>query len=89
MNYALRYVSSYDDVRPALPTMAVIDSQMTHDLHYINNMIENVTLSLSIVNFTDEDPPLASTDLSYDGYTHNPFGRMIKVGFVYTPEFGL
>ena len=89
LNYALRYVSSYDDVRPALPSMAVIDSQMTHDLHYINNMIENVTLSLSIVNFTDEDPPLASTDLSYDGYTHNPFGRMIKVGFVYTPEFGL
>ena len=89
MNYQMRYVSSYDDVAPSLPSMAVIDSHITHDVHYINNMIDNVTLSLSIVNLADEDPPLASTDLSFDPYTHNAFGRMIKVGFVYTPDFGL
>ncbi|MGK0395997.1 MAG: hypothetical protein ACJAYE_002017, partial [Candidatus Azotimanducaceae bacterium] len=35
----------------------------------------------------DEDPPKASTDLNYDGYTHNPFGRMIKLGVVFTPEW--
>ncbi|MFN3237235.1 MAG: TonB-dependent receptor plug domain-containing protein [Pseudomonadales bacterium] len=86
LNYAARYVSSYDDVRPAIPALDEIDSHVTHDIHYINNMFDAWTLSLSIINATDEDPPLASTDLSYDGYTHNPFGRMIKLGVVFTPE---
>jgi outer membrane receptor protein involved in Fe transport len=68
--------------------MATIDSQLTHDLHYINNMFDQWTLSASVINLLDEDPPLASTDLSYDAYTHNPFGRMIKLGVAFTPAFG-
>lgn len=87
LNYAMRYVSEYDDVRPAIPSLDTIDSHLTHDIHYINNMIEDWTFSLSVINVADEDPPLASTDLSYDGYTHNPFGRMIKLGVVFTPEW--
>jgi len=38
------------------------------------------TLLVSVYNLTDEDPPRARLDLNYDPYTHNPFGRMIKVG---------
>ena len=86
LNYAMRYVSEYDDSAPAIPALDTIDSHLTHDIHYINNMFDQWTLSLSVVNLSDEDPPLASTDLSYDGYTHNPFGRMIKLGVVFTPE---
>jgi outer membrane receptor protein involved in Fe transport len=90
INYAMRYVTSYEDsdAPAALPNLANIDSQLTHDVHYINNMFDQWTLSVSMINMTDEDPPLVSNDLSYDGYTHNPFGRMIKLGVVFTPEFG-
>jgi iron complex outermembrane receptor protein len=38
------------------------------------------TLSLSAENFTDEDPPLARLDLSYDPFTASAFGRTYKVG---------
>tara|TARA_R110002072_G_scaffold20841_3_gene75133 strand:+ start:957 stop:3887 length:2931 start_codon:yes stop_codon:yes gene_type:complete len=87
LNYAMRYVSSYEDSAPAIPALSDIERHMTHDIHYINNMLQDWTFSLSVINVADEDPPLASTDLSYDGYTHNPFGRMIKLGVVYTPDW--
>ncbi|MFT5012194.1 MAG: iron complex outermembrane receptor protein [Planctomycetaceae bacterium] len=86
VNYNMRYVSAYDDKAPSIPSLDEVDSHITHDVHYINNMVENWTFSLSVVNLLDEDPPQASTDLNYDGYTHNPFGRMIKLGVVFTPE---
>lgn len=84
VNYDMRYVSSYDDVRPAIPSLGSIDSHVTHDLHYINNSFDNLTLSASVINVTDEDPPLVSTDLSYDAFTHSPFGRMFKLGLTWS-----
>jgi len=87
LNYNMRYVSAYDDSAPSIPSLDEVDSHITHDVHYINNMVEDWTFSLSVVNLSDEDPPQASTDLNYDGYTHNPFGRMIKLGVVFTPEW--
>ncbi len=79
-----RYVDSYEDIRPALPRLATIDDHTTLDLHYNVDLFENsTTVSLSIVNLTDEDPPQASTDLNYDAFTHNPFGRQIKLGVRY------
>jgi iron complex outermembrane receptor protein len=36
------------------------------------------------MNLADKDPPKTSTNLNYDPYTADPFGRMIKVGFTYT-----
>tara|TARA_A100001015_G_scaffold203872_1_gene227819 strand:+ start:1192 stop:1338 length:147 start_codon:yes stop_codon:yes gene_type:complete len=46
-------------------------------------MEDNALFTLSAVNVTDEDPPLARVDLNYDAYTHNGFGRMIKLGLQY------
>ena len=85
--YVLRYVDSYEDVRPSIPDLAKIDSHVTHDLHYNLSLFDNdLIVSLSAINLTDEDPPLASTDLNYDPFTHNAFGRMIKLGLKY--QFG-
>ena len=80
-----RYVGEYDDRgAPAdLPALATIDAQTTFDLNYIYRGVDNLTLSASIVNIADEDPPEARGDLAYDPFTHNPFGRLIKVGFTY------
>lgn len=82
-----RYIDSYEDVRPGTSTlgdMSKIDDHLTLDLHYNVQLFDSTTyLSLAVINVTDEDPPLASTDLNYDPWTHNPFGRMIKVGLKY------
>ena len=87
VNYVMRYVDGYDDFAPDTPAnLRDIDDHVTHDLTYVNNMYENFTLSLSIFNFTDEDPPRVANDLNYDPYNHSPFGRMIKLGVVYSIE---
>ena len=82
--FIVRYIDSYKDVRPSLPELAKIDSHVTIDLHYNVTLFDDSTdVSLSVINLTDEDPPQASTDLNYDPFTHNPFGRMIKLGVRY------
>ena len=48
----------------------------------INYTVDLTTLN--VINVGDEDPPAARGDLNYDPFTHNPFGRMIKVGVKYT-----
>lgn len=75
------FVDGYDDKSEPPGADWSIDSYNTFDLHYnFRFMQENARLFASIYNLTDEDPPFARLDLSYDPYTHNPFGRMIKVG---------
>ena len=61
-----------------------IDSQTTMDLHFTTLLLDDdLSLTISAINVTDEDPPRAYGDLMYDGYTHNPLGRLFKVGFKY------
>ena len=66
-----------------------IDKHDTFDLHYNFRFAnDNARLFASVYNLTDEDPPFARLDLNYDPYTHNPFGRMIKVGVQWRFEAG-
>ncbi|CAN5328262.1 TonB-dependent receptor [soil metagenome] len=58
----------------------VVDSFITTDLVYRLQLPYDTTFSASIINLTDEDPPFARLDYSYDPYTANPIGRVIKVG---------
>ena len=84
VTYSLRYADGYDDeASDTPPALAKIDDHTTHDVTYVNNMFDNLTISLSVFNFTDEDPPQVANDLNYDPYNHNPFGRMIKLGVSY------
>lgn len=90
----LRHVDSYDDER-GTPNLAgafvggpsKIDSMTTVDAFY-NWQSDPLGLNvgLSVVNVFDEDPPLAYFDVSYDPYTHNPFGRTFKISL--TKTFG-
>ena len=87
VTYVARYIDGYDDRAADTPAaLASIDDHTTHDITYINNMIDNLTISLSVFNFTDEDPPQVANDLNFDAYNHNPFSRMIKLGVSYTLE---
>jgi outer membrane receptor protein involved in Fe transport len=77
----VNHITDYYDERDNV----TVDSQNTFDLHYQYSFMDDAArITLSAINFTDEEPPLARVDLNYDGYTHNAFGRMIKVGIEYT-----
>ena len=78
------YISDYEDRRAGVQSKngGTIDSQVTFDLHYtLNLMDDSLSLTMSAINVTDEDPPVAYGDLMYDGYTHSSMGRMLKIGF--------
>ena len=84
----VNHIGSYDDNRDpnASPPIQLrdLESQTTFDLHYRLNLFNDSTaLTFSALNFTDEEPPLATVDLGYDAYTHNSFGAMYKVGIEY------
>lgn len=80
LRFVTRYVSDFDAT-----ASAEIDSWTTYDLHYVLTLLEDrATVSLSAVNLTDEDPPLnVDHELLYDPFTHNPLGRMLKLGVSY------
>ena len=61
-----------------------IDSQDTYDLT-VNwwAMEDRLNIWASVLNITDEDPPWMRREMNYDAFTHNPFGRIYKVGFTY------
>jgi iron complex outermembrane receptor protein len=83
-NNALLYVNHITDYEDERFNVEV-DSQTTYDFHYqLSFLNDDATITFSALNFTDEEPPLARLDLNYDGYTHNAFGRMYKVGFKYS-----
>ncbi|MDK1024818.1 MAG: TonB-dependent receptor [Gammaproteobacteria bacterium] len=82
----VNYVSDYDDRRAAVVPFngGTIDSQTTVDIHYTANLMDDaLSVTLSAINATDEEPPVAYGDLMYDAYTHNALGRMFKLGFRY------
>lgn len=82
----VNYISDYDDRRAGVIPFngGTIDSQQTIDVHYTANFMDDtLSVTLSAINATDEEPPIAYGDLMYDGYTHNALGRMVKLGFRY------
>ena len=40
-------------------------------------------IALSALNLTDAEPPFADVELMYDGFTHDPKGRRLKVAVTY------
>ena len=57
---------------------------MTHDLHVNYSMMDGkLDLIASVINAGDENPPFMSREMNYDALSHNPFGRMVRVGFQY------
>ena len=85
----LRYIDKLDipdsfASKSLFPGMSQIDEQVTFDFHY-NYTFFNDTMraTLSVLNLTDEDPPVAPHEQAYDAYTHNPLGRQIRLSFNY------
>jgi iron complex outermembrane receptor protein len=75
-----RYIDGVTDVRAGLIGPGVqIGSFLTHDLTYRLSLPAETTVTASVFNFTDRDPPLARLELSYDPFIANPLGRYYRV----------
>ncbi|MBQ73904.1 MAG: TonB-dependent receptor [Gammaproteobacteria bacterium] len=80
------HISDYGERRASVVALGAtgVDSQTTYDIHFTSRFMDDaLTVTLSAINLSDEEPPLAYGDLMYDAYTHNGIGRMIKVGMKY------
>ena len=82
----LNYISSYedrgsmnsdnDDIKEVFGT---IDSFVTWDVSFLWDLSEGVNIALSGMNLLDTMPPLVNIEQAYDGFTHDPKGRRLKL----------
>jgi len=92
-----RYISAYDISDDATNVTAFkaygygskIDDWLTWDATYnyivdSTALAETITVGVSVLNITDEEPPLAPHELAYDPSTHNPLGRVFKATLTVT-----
>ena len=87
LRWTVRYVDGMIDTRVGTSTFTAasplgqkIGAFVTHDLSYRAFLPWDVTLTASVINVLDQEPPFARLDLSYDPFTANPFGRYFKLG---------
>jgi outer membrane receptor protein involved in Fe transport len=87
LRWVTNYVHDYDyaSAAPQPAGDATVKKHITHDLHATYTfMNDQLTVAASVINMGDEDPPYMSREFNYDAFTHNPFGRMYKIGLTYS-----
>ncbi len=62
-----------------------IDQFVTWDLNVLRRASSKLDIGLYVMNALDADPPHVRWEQSYDGYTHSPKGRRIKMSVTYRP----
>ena len=62
---------------------AEIDRFVTWDLSVLRRASSRSDVALSVLNLLDAPPPLVNWEQSYDGFTHSPKGRRIKLSLTY------
>lgn len=82
VNY-LNTVSGYTNEAFEGTRFEEIDRFASWDVNMLRRTTERLDLGLSVLNVLGADPPLVRWEQSYDGYTHSPKGRRIKVQLTY------
>ena len=83
-NYAnfLNYISSYEDRLSSL--VPLIDPFFTWDMSFQWRFPgSGFDITVAALNLTDEAPPWVDIEQFYDGFTHDPKGRRLRVGLTY------
>jgi outer membrane receptor protein involved in Fe transport len=86
----LNYISSYED-RGSMNSdnaaikdeFGTIESFVTWDVSLLWDLSEGVNIALSGMNLLDTMPPLVNIEQAYDGFTHDPKGRRVKLAVSY------
>ncbi len=86
----LNYISSYEDRGSTASDnstiksiFGTIESHLTWDATFMWNLPNGINLTLSGVNLLDKRPPLVNMEQAYDGFTHDPKGRRVKLAVTY------
>ena len=80
----MNYISAYDDRRVG-SLYPDIDSFVTLDIGLRwEPPAGNTTLTLTVHNIADEDPPEVDWEAAHDNLTHDVKGRRFKLGFKYS-----
>ena len=91
----LNYISSYEDrgsmdqegedniADKVEEVFGTIDSFVTWDVSLLWDLSEGVNIALSGMNLLDTMPPLVNIEQAYDGFTHDPKGRRVKLAVSY------
>ena len=83
----LSYISAYED-RGGGTTVPRIDPFLSWDVSLLWRFPgRGMNLTLYAMNLTGRIPPWANVEQSYDGFTHDPKGRRIKMALTW--RFGL
>ena len=81
--YQMSYVSGTEDNRSGIIFGQSGEDYIQHDLHAFYDVpveFADITINASIENFSDEDPAIAQTELSYNPFVGNPLGRTFSIG---------
>ena len=86
----LNYISSYEDRgsmassnRVIQDLFSTIDPFITWDVSLLWTLSKRINFALSGVNLLDTRPPMANVEQAYDGFTHTPKGRKLKLAITY------
>ena len=85
----LNYISSYEDRGSAgsdvaeIKELGTIDAFVTWDMSFMWTLSEGLKIALAGVNLLDAKPPLVNIEQGYDGFTHDPKGRQLKMAVTY------
>ncbi|MAT35517.1 MAG: TonB-dependent receptor [Ponticaulis sp.] len=81
------YIPGTTTPTPQFDKGNTIDSTLTFDFTYVYDFSDNLRLTGTINNITDEDPPFVRAELGYDPRMGiDALGRTFQVGFRYTFE---
>ena len=69
-----------NDLQRVVTTGANISKFVTADFNVQLQLPRNVTLSGTVTNIFDRDPPFAREDYNYEPFIGNPLGRTVKLG---------
>ena len=84
VNY-INAVSSYANEAFEGTEFESIDRFLTWDINLLRRTSGNLDVGMSVLNVLDSDPPPVRWEAAYDGFTHSPKGRRIKVSVTYRP----
>ncbi|MDE2698589.1 MAG: hypothetical protein OXI23_06960, partial [Gemmatimonadota bacterium] len=61
----------------------IIDAFVTWDASFLWNLSRGINIAISGRNLIDTRPPLVNVEQAYDGFTHDPKGRQLKLAVTY------
>jgi iron complex outermembrane receptor protein len=86
-NHNIRYVARHiqgveNEAQPVGTPLRFVDDFTSHNLYYQWTLpwVEDMTLSLSVENFTDQDPPFVPQQYNFDPWIGNALGRTFEIG---------